>query len=92
MEIKLSKENLEGKKLFIATPMYGGSCLGAYMKSCLDLQMAGLQYGIEVKFSFLFNESLIQRARNHLEELLVHYLLVLQTNIIKISQQQTFKV
>jgi hypothetical protein len=33
MEIKLSKENLEGKKLFVATPMYGGSCLGAYMKS-----------------------------------------------------------
>ena len=66
MEIQLSKENLEGKKLFVATPMYGGSCLGAYMKACLDLQAVAIQYGIEVKFSFLFNESLIQRARNYL--------------------------
>ena len=65
MEIKLSKENLEGKKLFVATPMYGGSCLGTYMKSCLDLQAAAIQYGLEVKFSFLFNESLIQIGRAH---------------------------
>ena len=66
MEIKLNKEAFEGKSLFVATPMYGGQCLGMYMKSCLDLQTACLQYGVEVKFSFLFNESLIQRARNYL--------------------------
>lgn len=65
MEIKLTKESLEGKKLFIGTPMYGGSCLGMYMKSCLDLQTLAFQYDVEVKFSFLFNESLIQRARNY---------------------------
>ena len=66
MEIKLNKETLQDKKLFVATPMYGGSCLGSYMKSCLDLQVVGFQYGVEIKFSFLFNESLIQRARNYL--------------------------
>ena len=68
MEIQLNREVLEDKKLFIATPMYGGSCLGTYMKSCLDLQTACMQYGIDVKFSFLFNESLIQRARNYLAD------------------------
>jgi hypothetical protein len=36
------------------------------MKSCLDLQNIMSKYGVEVKFSFLFNESLITRARNYL--------------------------
>lgn len=66
MEISLVREKFVGKKLFVGTPMYGGSCLGTYMKSCLDLQSACMQYGIEVRFSFLFNESLIQRARNYI--------------------------
>ena len=66
MEIKLNSETLSGKKIFVGTPMYGGSCLGMYMKSCLDLQSAAAQYGVEIKFSFLFNESLIQRARNYI--------------------------
>jgi hypothetical protein len=68
MEIKLNKEQLASKKLLIGTPMYGGSCLGIYMKSCLDLQTLCIQYGIEIKFSFLFNESLIQRARNYIAD------------------------
>jgi hypothetical protein len=66
MEIKISREDLANKKLFLGTPMYGGSCLGMYMKSCLDLQTVCMQYGVELKFSFLFNESLIQRARNYI--------------------------
>lgn len=68
MEIKLTPETLSGKKLFCCTPMYGGQCYGTYMKSCLDLQSICSQYGVEVKFSFLFNESLIQRARNYLTD------------------------
>jgi hypothetical protein len=36
------------------------------MKACLDLQSTCIQYGIQIKFSFLFNESLITRARNYL--------------------------
>ena len=66
MEIKISKEELQQKSLFIATPMYGGMNHGLYMKACLDLQGLLLQYGVQVKFSFLFNESLITRARNYL--------------------------
>lgn len=68
MEIKLTKESLAGKKLFVGSPMYGGMCLGSYMKSCLDLQSVCIQYGVEVRFSFLFNESLIQRARNYVSD------------------------
>jgi hypothetical protein len=66
MELSIKVEDLRKNRLFIATPMYGGNCTGLYMKACLDLQGLCSQYGIEVKFSFLFNESLITRARNYL--------------------------
>ena len=66
MEIKVKIEDLKQHKLFVATPMYGGMNHGLYMKSCLDLQSMLNNYGVEVKFSFLFNESLITRARNYL--------------------------
>jgi len=65
MKIEINVEELKKKKLFVATPMYGGMCIGMYMKSCLDLQALMSQYGIECKFSFLFNESLITRARSY---------------------------
>ena len=66
MEIKISTEELRKKKLFVATPCYGGQCLGLYTKACLDLQAICIQYGVECRFSFIFNESLITRARNYL--------------------------
>ncbi len=66
MEIQVKVEDLKNHKVFIATPMYGGMAHGMYIKSCLDLQTTLGKYGIETKFSFLFNESLITRARNYL--------------------------
>jgi hypothetical protein len=66
MEIKISTEELRTKKLFVATPCYGGQCFGLYAKACLDLQATCIQYGMECRFSFIFNESLITRARNYL--------------------------
>lgn len=65
MEIHITVEDLQKKKLFIATPMYGGQCAGMYTKSTNDLAMACAKYGIDVRFYFLFNESLITRARNY---------------------------
>jgi len=66
MEIEIKVEDLKKNKVFIATPMYGGMAHGLYIKSCLDLQGTLSKYGVESKFSFLFNESLITRARNYL--------------------------
>jgi hypothetical protein len=66
MEIQVKLDELRKNKLFIATPMYGGMAHGLYIKSCLDLQTTMNKYNIETKFSFLFNESLITRARNYL--------------------------
>ena len=66
MQLQVKVEDLRKAKLFVATPMYGGQNSGMYMKACLDLQGLCFQYGIEIRFSFLFNESLITRARNYL--------------------------
>jgi len=52
--------------LFIATPMYGGMCTGFYTQSMLQLPKLASEKGVDLAFSFMFNESLIQRARNGL--------------------------
>lgn len=57
------------KSITIATPMYGGICHGAYMKSMFSLINTLGQKGYRVTFSELSNESLITRARNTLTEM-----------------------
>jgi hypothetical protein len=66
VEIKIDSSELRKRKIMIATPMYGGQCAGIYTKSSTDLAAAALKYGVECRFFFLFNESLITRARNYL--------------------------
>ena len=53
-------------KLFVATPMYGGMCAGYYTQSIIQLMTTCQANGVDVHFSFMFNESLITRARNSL--------------------------
>ena len=65
MEIKIDIEKLRDRKLFVATPMYGGQCAGMFAKSCADLSALCTHHGIPLQFYFLFNESLITRARNY---------------------------
>lgn len=63
MEISVSIESLRKKSLLCAVPMYGGQCHGSFTKSSNDLTAIAAQYGINVRFYYLFNESLITRAR-----------------------------
>jgi hypothetical protein len=65
MEKEIKIEDLQKRKLFVATPMYGGNCVGMYTKSMCDLSVLCHHYGIEMRSFFLFNESLITRARNY---------------------------
>jgi hypothetical protein len=65
MEIKVPIEELRKRKLFVATPMYGGMCAGMYTRSIADITGLCVKYGIELRHYFLFNESLITRARNY---------------------------
>lgn len=53
-------------KVFIATPMYGGSCFGFYTQSLLQLNNLLRDNSVGSMMSFMFNESLITRARNAL--------------------------
>ena len=66
MEIEVKIEELRKKKIFVATPMYGGMCSGMYTKASADLATISTQYGMDIRFFYLFNESLITRARNYL--------------------------
>lgn len=65
-KIEINLNFLKSCKLFIATPMYGGMATGPYTKACIDLVTVLNKYGIQFQFYFLFNESLITRARNYL--------------------------
>ena len=65
MEITIELSELKKKKIFVATPMYGGNCHGMYTKSTADLAKLGALYEMDIKFFYLFNESLITRARNY---------------------------
>jgi hypothetical protein len=65
MEIKISTDELRKRKLFVSAPMYGGQCAGMFTRSVADLSALCTQYGIQLQFYFLFNESLITRARNY---------------------------
>lgn len=58
-------------KLFVATPMYGGMCTGFYTESCMGLTNAATYNNIELMFTYIVNESLIQRARNTLANIFI---------------------
>lgn len=65
VNIEVPVELLRKQKIFLATPMYGGQCAGMFAKSVADLTSLCTHYGISVQLYFLFNESLITRARNY---------------------------
>lgn len=56
---------LQQRKLFLAVPMYGGQCAGMFTRSVADLSAICTKHGIQLQLFFLFNESLITRARNY---------------------------
>lgn len=64
-KVQVPIEELRKRKLFVATPMYGGQCAGMYTRSVADLSAMCAAHGIQIQFYFLFNESLITRARNY---------------------------
>lgn len=64
-EIRVPLEELRKNKLFVATPMYGGMAAGLFARSIADLSALCTHHGIQLQFYFLFNESLITRARNY---------------------------
>lgn len=64
-QISVNVEELQKKKLFLATPMYGGMCHGSFSRSVADLSALCRHYQIPFMVHYMSNESLIQRARNY---------------------------
>lgn len=64
-KLQVSVEELQKRKLFLAVPMYGGQCAGMFARSVADLSAVCTKYNIPLQMFFLFNESLITRARNY---------------------------
>ena len=63
MEIKIDWDVLKTKKLFLATPMYGGQCFGTYARAVCEVVTIFTQRQLPLQLYSLFNESLITRAR-----------------------------
>ena len=64
-EVSIDIGELRKRKIMIATPMYGGMCGGQYTRAMIEFQKVCSEYEIQSEFFFLFNESLITRARNY---------------------------
>jgi hypothetical protein len=60
--------SVSGKRLTVATPMYGGMCSGHCTVALMQLAEWCLAYRVKMTPRFLFNESLISRARNYLAD------------------------
>jgi hypothetical protein len=67
-QIQIDADELKKFKLFVGTPMFGGMCTGTFTKSTADLTAICTAYSIPLSLYFLFNESLITRARNYIAD------------------------
>ena len=63
---KKSGKEVKKPHVFVATPMYGGMATGHYTQSILATPAILSAHNIDMSFTAMFNESLIQRARNAL--------------------------
>ena len=64
-EVSIDIGELRKRRIMIATPMYGGMCGGQYTRAMIEYQKVCSEYELQTEFFFLFNESLITRARNY---------------------------
>jgi hypothetical protein len=69
-ESKMNENNekpmIKSPTLFVATPMYGGMCIGNYASALMQMPMVISKAGIKMYYTYMMNESLITRARNSL--------------------------
>lgn len=68
VKIDIRKSELVKRKLMLGVPMYGGQCSGMFTRSVQDLAVTLQQWGVTMVVHYLFNESLITRARNYIAD------------------------
>ena len=75
-------------RIQLATPMYGGQCTGVFVQSLLELTGMLSSQGIRLTCAFMFNESLITRARNNLAD---QFLMTDNTHLLFIDADMKFR-
>jgi len=65
VKLRVAREELQQRPLFVATPMFGGQCFGLYQTGMLRLTLVMTQNGLVLEHFAVYNESDIARARNY---------------------------
>lgn len=65
IRIAIDPERLKKKSLMVCTPMFNAVAGGLYTRSMIALAEMCVRHGIQLQCYFMFNESLITRARNY---------------------------
>lgn len=68
MKLRVSQEELQARKLFVATPRYGAVSCGVYADAFDDLRIVAERNGLTLLRSHVDNDSCIARARNTLAD------------------------
>lgn len=81
MNIAFSKELFTEAKLFVGTPMYGGSCTSNYVRGMVDLSAACTAYNLPFNLHGIEGASMVQLGRNlcveaFLESDFTHFLFI----------------
>lgn len=66
VRLRISRQELQKRSLFVATPVYGGQPFGHFTHSLEQLMLLCQREGIRAANHQTFNESLVPRARNYL--------------------------
>lgn len=66
MKLRISREDLQRRSLFVGTPVYGGQPFGHFANSLNNLMLTMQREGLTCITRQTFNESLVPRARNYL--------------------------
>ncbi|MFC5743011.1 hypothetical protein [Dyella tabacisoli] len=72
MEIAISSQTLQGRRLMVGTPMYGGQATGPFLHSLCELTQLCASLGVALDTRFVLNESLIPRARAEIAANFLH--------------------
>lgn len=65
MQVEIQLESIQKKKLMLCVPMYGGMCTGQFASAFGALVARCRDFGVTLQHYFMFNESLITRARSY---------------------------
>lgn len=71
-EINIDLAEIRENGIYLMLPAYGGQCFAAFSRSLMQLTALCTQYQIPFDVFFIYNESLISRARNYCADMFLN--------------------